>query len=365
MEKKEVSMAELFFDLVFVYVLSTINQTVQHVSQSLVSFESLGKNLVLFLVFYSIWVYHTLLINRFFEQKWYQYVFLFTDMFLILCLSKAINSNFQETFTPFASITGCIYVSLMVQYFLNHMLIRHRLSNRLIRVYLIGLGLTIIFFILGLVLPKNINFWFFLIGIIIAVSNPGVCWRASQQNPVFFSHLTERLSLFMILLFGEGIVQIVPTIKLSNFNVLDIVYFILIVSMFIIYSFHYKGSLDQEKTDDSGLITIYIHLFIIYATNIVFLIMHKALSAHPLSNDEQIGYTLAFCLFLFGIFIDTILHRDIDKGKKVYVGIILVATILGLVITNIHIITIVEISAILLLCGMYYGENKNILNKYL
>ncbi|CAL28580.1 hypothetical protein SCA04_12920 [Staphylococcus carnosus] len=48
-----------------------------------------------------------------------------------------------------------------------------------------------------------------------------------------------------------------------------------------------------------------------------------------------------------------------------YIGIILAATILGLVITNIHFITIVEILAILLLCGMYYGENKNILNKYL
>lgn len=40
MKKKEVSMAELFFDLVFVYVLSTINITVEHISTSLVDGKS-------------------------------------------------------------------------------------------------------------------------------------------------------------------------------------------------------------------------------------------------------------------------------------------------------------------------------------
>lgn len=54
MIKKEVSMSELFFDLVFVYVLSTINHTVEHISSNLVSLESLGKTFMLFLVFFAI-----------------------------------------------------------------------------------------------------------------------------------------------------------------------------------------------------------------------------------------------------------------------------------------------------------------------
>ncbi|MEW8964346.1 low temperature requirement protein A, partial [Staphylococcus arlettae] len=75
MKKKEVSMTELFFDLIFVYVLATINQTVEGISHNIMSLEELGKSFMLFLVFFSIWIYRTLLVNRFFNQKWYQYVF--------------------------------------------------------------------------------------------------------------------------------------------------------------------------------------------------------------------------------------------------------------------------------------------------
>ncbi|RIM73469.1 low temperature requirement protein A, partial [Staphylococcus arlettae] len=35
MKKKEVSMTELFFDLIFVYVLATINQTVEGISHNI------------------------------------------------------------------------------------------------------------------------------------------------------------------------------------------------------------------------------------------------------------------------------------------------------------------------------------------
>lgn len=51
MEKKEVSMTELFFDLIFVYILSTINQTAEGISHNLMSLEELGKALCFFLYF--------------------------------------------------------------------------------------------------------------------------------------------------------------------------------------------------------------------------------------------------------------------------------------------------------------------------
>lgn len=42
MKKREVSMTELFFDLIFVYILSTINQTAEGISHNLMSLEELG-----------------------------------------------------------------------------------------------------------------------------------------------------------------------------------------------------------------------------------------------------------------------------------------------------------------------------------
>src|SRR5699024_11498348 len=96
--------------LIFVYILSTINQTAVGISHNLMSLDELGKSFMLFLVFFSIWVYRTLLVNRFFNQKWYQYIFVFIDMYLIVILSKAINSDFLQTFFLFFLILVFCYL---------------------------------------------------------------------------------------------------------------------------------------------------------------------------------------------------------------------------------------------------------------
>src|SRR5699024_12275360 len=102
------------FDLIFVYILSTIKQTAEGISHNLMSLEELGKSFMLFLVFFSIWVYRTLLVNRFFNQKWYQYMFVFIDMYFIILLSKAINGDFQQTFFTFVLISVFIYLNIIL-----------------------------------------------------------------------------------------------------------------------------------------------------------------------------------------------------------------------------------------------------------
>lgn len=54
MSKKEVSMSELFFDLIFVSILSQVNQATEHMTDGILSIESLLKNFMLFLIFVAI-----------------------------------------------------------------------------------------------------------------------------------------------------------------------------------------------------------------------------------------------------------------------------------------------------------------------
>src|SRR5699024_4496854 len=239
MEKKEVSMTELFFDLIFVYILSTINQTAEGISHNLMSLEELGKSFMIFLVFFSIWVYRTLLViiffnlncyqyifvfifmyllfilynflylfvycillvNIFFNQKWYQYIFVFIDMYLIVILSKAINGDFQQTFIPFVLMSALIYLSIFIQYFLNYKFGNAQVDKKLVLAYTTGLLLSITFSIISIILPSTVNFWVYFIGILIVAVFPLLFYKISYQNPIFFNHLTERLSLLVILLF--------------------------------------------------------------------------------------------------------------------------------------------------------------------
>lgn len=256
MEKKEVSMTELFFDLIFVYILSTINQTAEGISHNLMSLEELGKSFMLFLVFFSIWVYRTLLVNRFFNQKWYQYMFVFIDMYFIILLSKAINGDFQQTFLPFVLMSVLIYLSIIIQYFINYKFGNAQVDKKLVVAYTTGLLLSITFSIISIILPSTVNFWVYFIGILIVAVFPLLFYKISYQNPIFFNHLTERLSLLVILLFGEGLVLLIQNIKLTQLNILYMLCFAFITCLFIVYVYHYKTT-DKNTTNKTGFTTIY------------------------------------------------------------------------------------------------------------
>lgn len=309
MKKREVSMTELFFDLIFVYILSTINQTAEGISHNLMSLEELGKSFMLFLVFFSIWVYRTLLVNRFFNQKWYQYIFVFIDMYLIVILSKAINSDFQQTFLPFVLMSALVYLSVFIQYFINYKFTNTRIDMKLVKVYTIGLLLTIILSIISIMLPAPINFVVYFIGIFIVAVFPLLFYKTSYRNPIFFNHLTERLSLLVILLFGEGLVLLIQNIELAHLNILYVLCFAFITCLFVIYVHHYKST-DKNTTNKTGFTTIYVHLLLIFSLDMMFLIMNKQLSNEQLNISEIYGFILFLVLFIASILTNIGFHKQ-------------------------------------------------------
>jgi low temperature requirement protein LtrA len=307
-DKKEVSMTELFFDLIFVYILSTINHTVEGISHNLMSPEGLGKSFMLFLVFYSIWIYRTLLVNRLFNKKWYQYLFVFVDMFLIIILSKAINEDFQHTFKPFVLTSALIYVSIIIQYFINYKLSGSKVDIRLVKVYTTGLSLTVIIALIATLLPSQINFWVYFLGIFIVAVYPLLFYKVSEENEIFFNHLTERLSLLIILLFGEGLVLLIQNIELSHVNMTDTLYFVFIVILFVVYTLHYKST-DKNTQSKTGFMTMYLHLFLIYSLDIIFLLMNKMLAEHHLNSGEVFGFVIFIILYFVIVYVNVTAHK--------------------------------------------------------
>src|SRR5699024_3837435 len=155
-----------------------------------------------------------LLVNRFFNQKWYQYIFVFIDMYLIVILSKAINSDFQQTFLALVLISALVYLSIFIQYFINYKFTNAKVDMKDVKVYMIGLLLTIIFSIISIMLRSPINIRVYFIGIFIVAVFSLLFYKSSYRNPIFFNHLIERLSLLVILLFGEGLVLLIQNIEL-------------------------------------------------------------------------------------------------------------------------------------------------------
>lgn len=127
----------------------------------------------------------------------------------------------------------------------------------------------------------------------------------------------------------------------------------------MIYTLHYKKSLNYERNDATGFASAYLHLALIFTLDFIFLVMNKVLANHEISEVELYIYTFAFFIFLLVIFIDTQLHNAIIDKKLLFLSIVLIATIIGLIITNIYLVTIVEIVGILLICFIFYANSSN------
>lgn len=90
--KKEVSMLELFYDLIFAYAISRMTEVLHLVSNHTIPLINLAEYLMMMLVFWTIWTYQTVYANRFLEENLSNSVFLIFDMFWVVVLS--INENF-------------------------------------------------------------------------------------------------------------------------------------------------------------------------------------------------------------------------------------------------------------------------------
>lgn len=348
MKEKEVSMSELFFDLIFVYVLSQINHTVEHISPSLLTLESLGKNTMLFLVFFAIWIYRTLLVNRFFEKKWYQYMFVFIDMFLVILLSKTINADFEKTFISFTGLTTLIFLSIALQYVLNYILKRNNTSRAIVLVYAGGLLLSCAIATVGLLAPAGIHFWIYFVSVMVAVIFPLLFYPVSKKNPIHFGHLAERLSLFVILLFGEGLIFLVNAIEIEHVTIRSVIYFVFVIMLFWLYMYHYRFGMNKVK-NSTGFATAYLHVFIIIAINLQFLIATYGVVGVEWDTANKIGLLLAFLVYLGVIVINWWVYNRAFRTKILpysVIGIIIVNALAMSFISNISILLAIFILSI-------------------
>ena len=188
---------------------------------------------------------------------------------------------------------------------------------------------------------------------------PSTILKGFQRESAIFLTFLRTFKFIYDFIIWEGIVQIVNNVEIAHINVLDVVYFVLVVSLFMVYTLHYKKSLNYERDDATGFASAYLHLALIFTLDFIFLIMNKVLANHEISTVELYIYTLAFGIFLLAIYIDTQLHNSVIDQRALFITIILIATIIGLIITNIYLVTIVEIIGILLLCFIFYSGKRD------
>lgn len=325
---------ELFFDLVFVVVISSITHMLAHTHDGHLDWNYIIKFPLVFIPVWWLWANHTVYCNLYdTDSKNHRFVTLII-MLLMIGLSVFIDVDFDKVFYGFISFFSAIRVIIALLYMNSHK--KHEKDEKhakmLGRVYLINalLGFS------AILIDHEIKYVVVYLSILLDLILPPILGRKMTHAKIHSEHLVERTGLLMIILLGESVISLSNTlqgIQWNTFNVMaTITGFILIGGIWwILFDFIYL--LTENKSIKKAYLIIFPNLFLYMGLAVI-----ANLIRHAILNDLEIG-TFRF-LAMAGIVIFFlgkqvpyyILFPKIRKYIILNTGIVFVLTALSLLL---------------------------------
>lgn len=300
-QHSEVSNIELFYDLIFAYAISRITTVLHLVHHDTIPALYLVEFAVMVFMFWTVWTYQTVLVNRFFQENIQHGVFMLFDMFIVIVLSQSLTPNFASTQIAFPGATSLLLFSIAVQYLLRS---RHLTDPRQLKVAYGLARILIITSVIGAITiipwaPYSVREVVYILSMIYANIAPIFMKDRLTAFPAMFEHLTERYSLFTLLLFGEAIIAVTEVVDVHHFDWLSIPFFLIIVALFWVYFTIYQQGIDRHKRT-AGIALINIHYFVFVGLDLVAAIVTLYLKHELIGWQFALLMTIGLWFFLGG-----------------------------------------------------------------
>lgn len=259
---KPVSMLELFYDLIFVYAISKITAMIHHPVAGKLPVWTYLEFVIVIIIVMQIWLYQSLYINRFGKNKIIDIGGLFISMYAMTYLANNINTEWSTTYRPFNLAVLLIVASLIGQYLCGSG--QHPFRNRDLRAFMIALVLEFISVLSGLLVGYHYGIYLCILGGLIGFLMPLAVYHQFIPDQVNFPHLVERLSLIIIITFGETIVNVTRYFTGNLFRPFSMVIFILLITLFGTYVIQSDVLINHHQRS-RGFVLMYSHVFMIIA----------------------------------------------------------------------------------------------------
>ena len=115
---KRVSLIELFYDLVFVYMVSRAIEMIHHLQHGIVGLPVLGIFAIVVIVFINSWMVQMVFTNRHGKLSGTSVTFSFIDMAIFLYMSNSFSTTFDWHLAIFFIAAGLLSLTLCIQYIL-------------------------------------------------------------------------------------------------------------------------------------------------------------------------------------------------------------------------------------------------------
>ena len=288
---KHVSKIALFYDLVFVYMISKTTEILHHLEHGLVSPTSFFFFALIVLIFINSWMIQTIFTNRYGKGSWGDIAFYIIDMMIVLYMSNSFDTNNLREMRILFISAGLLSFTLCLHYLINYFQVSQQIDKKISQTYFVILLIRALSLIIGGILDNDPGLIIAIIGVLISWLAPILTKNESRQHPIIFSHLLERLNMLIVIIFGETIIGVAEYFKVDTFNFYSILIFLVVGFLFFAYMWQFDQLLDENQPDASGDLLIYVHYLIIFSISLI------TVGLKFIKEKEASSYFAVLCLY--------------------------------------------------------------------
>ena len=291
---KRVEFSELFYDLVFVFAISKATALIHPLHNGILAWDSLLDFFISVLVVINSWMIQTIYTNRYGTNSLFNMVIMFINMGLMLFISNMIGYNWQQWYYYTCWAVGTLTLTLFLQYLVQFF--RESTDNadrESIKGFLWITGLQSLGDYLAALFPIYVGVYIFIASILLTFIVPIFLITKDEHFQVNLPHLIERVSLLVIITFGEMVVGLASFFTVENFSIYSVLNFVIMLSLFLFYFGEFDHAID-EGSSQKGLFVIYSHYPIFIG------LMLMTVSMGYLLNPEA-NLLVAISFFYIGI----------------------------------------------------------------
>lgn len=266
---KRVSMIELFYDLVFAYMISQATALIHHLEHGMVSPVSFLIFTIVVVVFINSWMVQSVFTNRYGSSSWVDIAFYFVDMMILLYMTNSFSITSAKDMRTFFLAASCLSLTLLLQYLIVWARTQEPIDRDIAKAFSGILLFRTIVLLVGGLFNTHWGRAIALIGILISWWLPSLTGKYTSKHPIIFSHLLERLTLLIIITFGETIIGIADYFKPDRFSLSSIFVFIIVASLFFAYITEFDHLIEDKRRGETGNRLIYLHYLILFGLSLV------------------------------------------------------------------------------------------------
>ena len=335
---KKVELTELFYDLVFVYAISQMTSLIHHLHEGVVTMGAFLSFLVALLVLVNTWMLQMVYTNRYGKNSFRNIAFMLVSMMMVLALSHTFTTNWAEgtQFYSFILLVAGLTVVPLLQYFWEFFRAKDANNRRFTRFYILMLTARLILLLLSLLFPFSIAATLSFIVILTTTLTPLIFTKLLSEVPINFPHIIERLSLLVIITFGEMLIGIAPYFKPSLFSWNSIWIFLIVANLFMFYIVEIDHLIDEKKKNITGNALIYYHYPIFTGLGMITVSL-------SFFRDEEVGHNFLL-LFLFaglslfyaGVLLSSLYNKKEHRLQGKWLIGMIATFVIGFVVTTFY-----------------------------